>query len=322
MAQSPCFTPLANSLLLLRQELSNEVIKDREPERLVQVEAIREHATRFISAQASGDNAALGSVKQALLGLVEKFMVDVDRDMEDGLDLDTARIWKDQVHDIVNEAKLFQDGSSGDGTAPPAPTEPADCLAPLRIAIRIATGIAEQVAKEILDPSEAVLRSYAKQLGNSKKDIMTLSRSLMVGQAASVATEATRLANEAGEVIKSSREVIRAALRGLGVASDISEASGPTRAQRPPPARPVMGDLGAGWAMGSQPTASGWAPAYTPATTAWPPLDTVPRPRIRGTGGELSTLMRGMEYPRFRKEWWAYSMRIKNCATKEKNANL
>jgi hypothetical protein len=56
----------------------------------------------------------------------------------------------------------------------------------------------------------------------------------MVGQTASVATEATRLADEAGEVIKSSRESIRAALRGLGVASDISEASGPTRAQRPP----------------------------------------------------------------------------------------
>jgi hypothetical protein len=131
------------------------------------------------------------------------------------------------VHDIVNEAKLFPDGFGGDGAAPPAPTEPADCLAPLRLAIRIA----EQVAKEIQDPSEAVLRSCAKQLGNSKKDIMALSRSLMVGQVASVATEATRLANEAGEVIKSSREVIRAALRGLGVASDISEASGPTRAQ-------------------------------------------------------------------------------------------
>ncbi len=96
-----------------------------------------------------------------------------------------------------------------------------------------------------------MLRSYAKQLGNSKKDIMALSRSLMVGQAASVATEATRLANEAGEVIKSSREVIRAALRGLGVASDISEASGPTRAQQPPPARPMMGNLDADWAMGS-----------------------------------------------------------------------
>jgi hypothetical protein len=72
---------------------------------------------------------------------------------------------------------------------------------------------------------------------------MTLSRSLMVGQVESIAVEATRLANEAGEAIKSSREVIRAALRGLGAASDISEASGPTRAQQPPPTRPVMGDL-------------------------------------------------------------------------------
>jgi hypothetical protein len=41
-----------------RQELSNEVIKEREPERLLQVEAIREHATRLAGAQASGDSAA------------------------------------------------------------------------------------------------------------------------------------------------------------------------------------------------------------------------------------------------------------------------
>jgi hypothetical protein len=114
----------------VRQELLNEVIKEREPERLVQVEAIREHATRLIGARASGDNAALASVKQALLGLVEKFMANVNRDKEDGLDPDKARTWKDQVHDIVNEAKLFPDGFGGDGTAPPAPAESADCLAP------------------------------------------------------------------------------------------------------------------------------------------------------------------------------------------------
>jgi hypothetical protein len=108
----------------------------------------------------------------------------------------------------------------------------------------------EAVAREIQDPDETTLRGFAKHLGNLKKEIMALSRSLMVGQAASVATEATRLANEAGEAIKSSRELIRAALRGLGVASDISEASGPTRAQRPPLTRPVLGDLGADWTMG------------------------------------------------------------------------
>jgi hypothetical protein len=56
----------------------------------------------------------------------------------------------------------------------------------------------------------------------------------------------------------------------------------------------------------------------------WPPAETLPRPRIGEEEGELSTLMRGMmnaqandsgwptfsgkyvEYPRFRKEWWAY----------------
>ncbi len=171
------------------QELLNDVIKEREPERLVQVEAIREHVTRFTGARASGDNAALTSAKQALVVLVEKFMVDVNRDEEDGLDPDTALTWKDQVHQIVYEAELFRDSVIGFGAAPLAPAEPmalkpADCLAPLRLAIRIAIHTTEAVAKEIQDPNEAVLRSYAKQLGISKKEIMTLSRSLMVGQAA------------------------------------------------------------------------------------------------------------------------------------------
>ncbi len=56
----------------------------------------------------------------------------------------------------------------------------------------------------------------------------------------------------------------------------------------------------------------------------WPPAESRPRPRIGEEEGELSALMRGMmnahandngwptfngkfvEYPRFRKEWWAY----------------
>jgi hypothetical protein len=180
------------------------------------------------------------------------------------------------------------------------------------------------VAKEVQDPDEAALRCYAKQLGNTKKEIMALSRSLMVGQAASVAVEATRLANEAGEAIKTSQEMIRVALRGLGAASDISEASGPARAQRPPPTRPVMGDLDPNWAGGPRAAALGWPYDYTPANAAWPPSGSVPRPRIGGVGGELSTLMRNLmgaqandsgwptfsgkyvEYLRFRKEWWAY----------------
>ncbi len=220
-----------------RQELSNEVIKEREPERLVPVEAIREHATRLAGARASGDNAIVESIRQAMLGLVGKFMEAVDRDKEDGLDPDTARAWKDQVYEIADKAKLDQlpDGGGGGGAGPPAPADAEDRLAPLKSAIRLATHTMEAVAREIQDPDETTLRGFGKHLGNSKKEIMALSRSLMVGQSASMATEATRLADEASEAIKSSRELIRAALRGLGVASDISEASGPTRAQRPPP---------------------------------------------------------------------------------------
>jgi hypothetical protein len=182
---------------------------------------------------------------------------------------------------------------------------------------------------------------------------MAVSKDLMMDQSASVAVEVTRLAGEACDAIKVSRESIRTALRELGAASDISEASGPTRAQWPPSARPVVGNIDPEWATGAQPAASGWAqrppptrsaagnvdpgwsaearpvasgwpPVHMPATTAWPPVESLPRPKIKGAGGELSALMQGMmnaqandsgwpnfsgkyvEYPWFRKEWWAY----------------
>jgi hypothetical protein len=76
-----------------------------------------------------------------------------------------------------------------------------------------------------------------------KKEIMAVSKGLVVDQSAGVAMEATRLAKEACDTIKASRESIRAALRELGAASDIPEVSGPTRAQWPPSARPMMGSI-------------------------------------------------------------------------------
>ncbi len=69
------------------------MIREREPERLMQVEAIREHATRLTGARAGGDNAIVESTRQAMLVLVGSFMEAVDRDNEDRLDLDTARAW-------------------------------------------------------------------------------------------------------------------------------------------------------------------------------------------------------------------------------------
>ncbi len=279
-------------------------------------------------------------------------MVAVDKD--NGLDPDTARMWKDQVHEITTKAKLDQPsecvGRSKSG--PVAHSGAVDRLAPLKSITEQATYTMNAAAREITDPDETILRGFGKQLGNSKKEIMALSKDLVVDQSAGVAMEATWLAGEACNAIKASRESIRAALRELGAASDISEASGPTRAQGPPSARPVMGNIEPEWAVGARPAvsgwtqrppparpaagnadlgwsaearpaASGWPPVHTPATTAWPPAEPLPRPRIRGAGGELSALMRGMmnaqandsgwptfsgkyvEYPRFRKEWWA-----------------
>ncbi len=105
---------------------------------------------------------------------------------------------------------------------------------------------------------------------------------------------------------------------------DISEVSGPTRALRPPPSRPVLRNLNTEWVTGSQPAASAWAPFNTTNTTTWPTPEPAPRPRMGGAGSDLSVLMLGLmgaqandsgwptfsgkyaEYPRFRKEWWAY----------------
>ncbi len=119
--------------------------------KLVQVEAIREQVTRYSGARASRDNAALARIKPTLQELVGKYMADVNKDEEDGLAPDTAQTWKDQMYQIANESLLFFDGFIEDGSAPSASSapKPADCLAPLRLAIRLATYTTEAVAREI-----------------------------------------------------------------------------------------------------------------------------------------------------------------------------
>jgi hypothetical protein len=76
------------------QELSNKMIRAREPERLVQVEAIREQVTRYNGAQASGDDAALKKTGLMLKEMVGKYTADVSKDEEDGLAPDTAQTWR------------------------------------------------------------------------------------------------------------------------------------------------------------------------------------------------------------------------------------
>ncbi len=233
-----------NQKVTIRMQ-SDAIIREKEPERLKQLEGIREQATMLHGCRLNRDKITEESVVRTMRDAVIEFMAAVDQDKEDGLDSDTAGLWKEQVQEIVTLANIDMPAAGTRGEGPkPAPQEGVtDCLVLLKNAIDQARYTTDAVTRELTDPEETVLPGFGKQLGSSKKEIMALSKNLAVGQPASVATEATRLASEACDAIKVSRESIRAALREMGAASDISEASGPVRSQTLPPERPSMGRL-------------------------------------------------------------------------------
>jgi hypothetical protein len=318
---------------------SNAITAEKEPERLKQLETVRELATMIHGSRLNKDKITEESLVKSMRSAVIKFMTAVDQDVRDGLDPDTARLWKEQVQGVVAVADIGTVAVEEAVAAEAGVTEPqpaprtgvTDYLAPLRDTIEQARYTMEAVARELTEPEETVLRGFKKQLGNSKKEIMNLSRNLAVGQPSGIATEATRLASEAGDAIKASRESIRAALREMGAASDISEVSGPVR---PPP--PAAGRLTAGgwdpavrkptvplpggpprplqqeWVTEPPPARYDWAPRpvparaapggqgaawdslRTPAAAVWPPAGMRPRPRLGEEERDLPALMRGM----------------------------
>jgi hypothetical protein len=244
-----CMTSL--SLRAARKVEANRMVAEKEPERLKQIEAIREQATMLHASRLNRDKETEESVARTMREAVTEYMEAVDQDIADGVDPDTAREWKERAQEIVTLANLDMPaaGAKGEGPAPapqvvsaPEPREGAtDHLAPLKRAIEQARLTAKAANRELNDPEEAVLRGFGKQLGSSKKEILALSRNLVVGQPAGVAAEATRLADEACENIRIGRELIRAALRDMGAASDISEVSGPARARPAAQGGPPMG---------------------------------------------------------------------------------
>jgi hypothetical protein len=300
-------------------ERSNKVQREREPQRLLQVEAMNGQVAKYVTAKGKGNNANLMEVKQTLPNLLTEYLKDLEMDEKDGLSSDVVETWKQAALDITKDAMEYLNHFGVD----PA-SRPDDALGPLKKAIGKVVTLAEAMTKGVQEPDEEGLRDLARKLGTVKKEIMVMNRSLVVGQPASLATEAHELASEAGEAIRASRETIKAALRGMGPASDISEASGPTGAPHPPPARPALGSLAAAWAPRGQPATPAWPPQSTPTTTTWPPQEMPPRPTTGGASDELAALMQGLmgaqandngwptfsgkyvEYPRFRKEWWAY----------------
>ncbi len=270
-----CLASLSQKARIRMQ--SDAITREKEPERLKQLEAIREQATMLHGSRLNKDKLTEESVAKTMRDTVIEYMAAVDQDKGDGLDPDTARLWKEQIQEIVTLANLDMPvaGTREDGAEPAPRDEATDCLALLKDAIDQARYTTDAVTRELTEPEETVLRGFGKQLGSSRKEIMALSKNLAVGQPASLATEATRLASEACDAIRISRESIRVALREMGAASDISEASGPVRSQPLPPGRPAMGRLEPvgrrpavpmwsqrppprEWATGSQPAGAEW----------------------------------------------------------------
>jgi hypothetical protein len=213
---------------------------------------------------------------------------------------------KEQVQGIVAVADIGTVAAEETVAAEASVTEPqpaprtgvTDCLAPLRDTIEQAQYTMEAVARELTNPEETVLRGFGKQLGSSKKEIMNLSRNLAVGQPSGIATEATRLASEAGDAIKASRESIRAALREMGAASDISEASGPIRPLPAASGRPAAGGLDPAARRPTVPLPDGpprppqqeWATEPPPARYDWVPRPAPARTTLGGQGAAWASL--------------------------------
>jgi hypothetical protein len=176
---------------------------------------------------------------------------DIEADEGEGLSSDTTEKWRKAALDLTKDAMEYLNRLGRN-----VGSEPEGVLGPLRWAIGKVALLGKAVTKGVLEPIEEELRNLARRLGAVKKELMTMGRDLMVNQPAAMATEAHELVSAAEEAIKANRGIIKTALRGLGAASDISEASSLIAPPRPPPVRPTMGNL---------------------AAPAWPPQGMPPR---------------------------------------------
>ncbi len=99
-----CMTSLGQRARLRIQ--SDAMIMEREPERLKQIETIREQATMLHGSRLNRDKLTEESNAKVMREAVVEYMAAVDQDKADGLDPDTARQWKERAQEIVTLANL------------------------------------------------------------------------------------------------------------------------------------------------------------------------------------------------------------------------
>jgi hypothetical protein len=216
------------------RELSND--KDKERERLVQLEAMEAEVSKFKVASTQGNMAHLMRVIEVLSAQLKKYLENIEADKEGRVSSNVTGKWKKAALDLTKDAMEYL--SRIDRVAG---TEGKDALGPLRRALGKAASLGEAVTAGVSEPEEGGLCDLAKRLEAVKKELMALSRELMVSQPPASALEVNELVSEAEEAIRSSQRSIKAVLRGLGAASDISEGS--SLDAFPPPRRLIMGSL-------------------------------------------------------------------------------
>ncbi len=142
-----CYQDLSRRVA--RLERSNEVQREREPRRLLQIEAMREQVSKYATAKDKGNNADLMRVKQALPNLLTGYMKDLETDEKDGLSSDVVETWKEAALDITKDALEYLSHFGVD----PA-SRPDDALGPLRKAIGKVATLTEAVTKGVQEPDE------------------------------------------------------------------------------------------------------------------------------------------------------------------------
>jgi hypothetical protein len=210
---------------------------------------------------------------------------------------DPTGIWQQKVEDLTKEVMEKSDRYMERGT-----DEDDGPLLPLRRAMGGIADLAQAITELEAEPNEANLKLLGRDLNETKNSLMLLGRVLMLSQDSTLVASAHALVAEAKEAIQAGQQRVRATLRRLEAASDISETGSvgePICDGRPIPERVVGGQM----------------PSSSFTSSRW-------RLQAAGKqGGDMADLIRclsgaqannngwamfkGVEYPRFRKEWWA-----------------
>ncbi len=193
------------------RELSNDMEKEKEPERLLQLESMQAEVNKYVAAKAKGNMSDQMRVKEDLPAQLRKYLGDIEADEGEGLSSHTTEKWKKAALDLTKDAMEYLNGLGRD-----VGSEEEGVLGPLRRAIGKVATLGEAVTKRVRKPDEEELRDLARKLGPIKNELMTMGRNLMVNQPAATATEAHELISEAEEAIKANRGIIKAALKRAG----------------------------------------------------------------------------------------------------------